>query len=226
MTDIREFATRDALMQAAAERLADALTQAISDRGEAVAALSGGSTPEPAYMRLASMPLDWPRVTFLLVDERFVPTGHEASNEAMLRRALAPALSAGARLLPMFAENATLEDASHRADAIYAQRSIDIAVMGMGADGHTASWFPQSAQLEAALALDNSRTVIGVTADGAAGSSQRLTLTRAALARAKAVLLLITGAEKRALVQDERRAPLPVDTLFDLPARVETFWAP
>jgi 6-phosphogluconolactonase len=225
MTDIRDFATRDALMQAAAERLADALTQAISDRGEAVAALSGGSTPAPAYMRLASMPLDWPRVMFLLVDERFVPTGHEASNEAMLRRALAPALAAAAKLLPMCAD-ASFEDAAARADTLYANTSIDIAVMGMGGDGHTASWFPQSAQLETALALDNSRTVIGVTADGAAGSPQRLTLTRAALVRAKAVLLLITGAEKRALLQDETRAPLPVDVLFDLPARAETFWAP
>lgn len=226
MKQLRAFGTRASLMQAAAARIADALKQGLAARGEAVAALSGGGTPEPAYRELAAMALEWPRVTFLLVDERFAPPTDPASNEAMLRRALAPALAAGAKLLPMYADGVTLERAAEHAEALYAGRPIDIALMGMGGDGHTASWFPHSAQLGAVLAADNPRTVIAVTAPGAAGTAERLTLTRAALARASAVALLITGDEKRALLTTQNRAPLPVDALFDLPAPAETLWAP
>ncbi|MBX9747636.1 MAG: 6-phosphogluconolactonase, partial [Hyphomonadaceae bacterium] len=88
MLQITEFATRDALMQATAERIADTLIQAIAERGHGCAALSGGSTPEPAYRALAEIPMDWDQITFALVDERFVPPSHEASNERMIETAL------------------------------------------------------------------------------------------------------------------------------------------
>ncbi|MGQ0531785.1 MAG: 6-phosphogluconolactonase [Caulobacteraceae bacterium] len=225
MTPITEFAARSALMQATASRIAHALNQAISENGEACAALSGGVTPEPAYRDLGLMPVDWPKVTFLLVDERFVPPANEASNESMLRRALATPLAAGARLIPMFAENATLEEAAVRAEAAHSRQRIDIAVMGMGNDGHTASWFPQAPELKAALDLTNPRTVMPIHAPGASGSAERLTLTRSAIAKAGEALLLIVGADKRELLQDPH-PPLPVDTLFDPPPPTETLWAP
>lgn len=221
MTPLRAFETRDALMQATALHIADAIRTAISERGQAVAALSGGTTPSPAYERLAAMAIDWTRVTFLVVDERFVPLNDDASNEALLRRALAPALVAGAKLLPLFSDGISLEEAAARADALYAGKAIDIALLGMGGDGHTASWFPDT--LGAALASAN--TVIAVNAPGAYGTPQRLTLTRAALTRARAIALLITGVEKRTLFEDRTRPRLPVDALFELPAQVETFWA-
>lgn len=222
---IREFATRDALMRAAAETIADALNKGISARGEGVAALSGGSTPEPAYTALAALSVEWKHVTFLLVDERFVPISDAASNEAMLRRALAGPLGKSAKLVPMYAHGATAEQAAQRADAVYATKHIDIALMGMGPDGHTASWFPQSEQLGAALDLAQKRTVISVEAPGAAGAAERLTLTRAALARTDAIALLITGDEKRRLLEDKAREALPVDGLFDLPVVADVLWA-
>ncbi|MBL8546147.1 MAG: 6-phosphogluconolactonase [Hyphomonadaceae bacterium] len=223
---IRDFATRGTLMQAAAEAIANALNKGISARGEGVAALSGGSTPEPAYEALAALPVDWKRVTFLLVDERFVPTSDPASNEAMLRRALARPLGEGAKLLPMYSHGGSAHEAAHRADALYAGKHIDVALIGMGADGHTASWFPQSEQLGDALDTINPRTVISVEAPGATGSAERLTLTRSALARAGAIALLITGDEKRRVLEDKMRAPLPVDALFDLPTAADVLWAP
>ncbi len=221
---IRTFDTRGAAMQAAAERIAKALKTGISERGEAFAALSGGTTPAPAYEALAAMPLDWARVTFLVVDERFVPLSNEASNEALLRRALAPALAAGAKVLPLYSDGVSLEEAARRADTLYADKPIDIALVGMGGDGHTASWFPSAPVLDAALT--SSQSVVAVHAPGAYGTPQRLTLTHAAMARANAIILLITGAEKRALLEDRARARLPVDELYDLPAPIETLWAP
>ncbi|MBC7812583.1 MAG: 6-phosphogluconolactonase, partial [Burkholderiales bacterium] len=159
MTNIRAFETRIALMQAAASRIAEAIQSGIFERGEAFVALSGGGTPEPAYEQLAAMPLDWPHVTFLLVDERFVPPTNAASNEALLRRALGPALSAGANLLPMFSDT-SLEEAATSADAVYAGATIDIALMGMGADGHTASWFDESPELD--VVLNSARTIVAI----------------------------------------------------------------
>lgn len=220
------FETRDALMAATAERLAVALRDAIAQNGRACAALSGGSTPEPAYRLLAQTDIDWPRVTFLLVDERFVQLDNPASNEAMLRRALAPAFEAGAALLSMVGTSSTLEHAADAADALYGRQHIDIALMGMGEDGHTASWFPGVAD----EALRSPRTVVAIRAPNASGSPERLTLTRAAVAKADAIILLITGDAKRARLDAALREPIaqaPVAALFgDSTRPPEAFWSP
>jgi len=219
------FASRDELMAAAAARIAAALQTGIEARGRACAALSGGSTPEPAYRLLAARALAWGQVTFALVDERFVAPSDQASNEGMLRRALEPALSAGAQLLPLYAPNVSLERAADIADNAYEGLDFDVALMGMGADAHTASWFPSAA----GDALTSQRSVVSVHAANATGSAERLTLTRAAIARARAVILLLTGADKRAKLDWAMTAPAnaaPVAALFADPERQpEVLWA-
>lgn len=225
MPHLSVFATRDALMQAAADRLEAALRTGIATRGSACAALSGGSTPEPAYALLGERDLDWPNVVFALVDERFVPPSDDASNEKMLRWALAPALSKGARLLPMFSVDATPAEAAARAEAAYAQLHIDVALMGMGGDAHTASWFPGPAR----TALHGTQTLVAVHAPGAAGSADRLTLTRAAIARTDRVLLLIHGEDKRAVLDAAFTRTIeeaPVAALFaDAERQPEVLWS-
>ena len=212
------FGSRDALMAAAADRVAAALEDGVRQRGAGCAALSGGSTPEPAYALLAQRPLDWGRITFALVDERFVPPSHADSNEGMLRRALAPALAKGATLAAMYAPDRTLEQAAAAVDAAYAPLRFDIALMGMGTDGHTASWFAGAEGLERALDPAATATVAAVRAAGAAGSAERLTLTRAAVLGARRVVLLITGEAKL-----ERLAQACAGTA---PAPVAALWGP
>jgi len=223
MLQITEFATRQALMQATAERIADALTEAIDKHGNGCAALSGGSTPEPAYRLLAEVPSDWDQITFALVDERFVPPSHTASNERMIETALTLAFRRGAQFKPMFSATENVEQAADQADAIYQSLRIDIALMGMGGDGHTASWFP-GVDSEA---LQSERSVIAVHAPQAAGSAERLTLTRSALSRVGRLILLITGADKRARLERAVAAgDAPVADLFSLGMPpIEVLWA-
>jgi 6-phosphogluconolactonase len=229
MTPVTAFVSRDALMAAVAERIADALRAGIAERGAACAALSGGTTPEPAYRLLAAQTLDWSKVTFALVDERFVPPDQEPSNEGLLRRALAPAFAQGARLAPMYADTPTAREAAERADTRYALLHFDIALMGMGPDGHTASWFPGAATLSEALDLESERAVVAVHAPQAYGTPERLSLTRAALARAGHILVLILGDEKRAYLEtalSTRAEDAPIASLFALPKRTpEVLWA-
>lgn len=225
---ITTFDTRDGLMAAAADRIADALRQGIAGRGSACAALSGGATPEPAYALLVGRALDWSKVTFALVDERFVPPDHPASNEGMLRRALAPVLAQGAQLLPMFSPAPDVREAARRADALYASLEVDVAVMGMGEDGHTASWFPGAAGVAEALDRSNPHTVAALYAPQAAGSADRLSLTRSAVARASRVLLLILGEAKRARLEEAlaHSTDVPVAALFNGMSPPEVLWTP
>lgn len=226
---VSAFDSRDAAIKAAADRLEHALREGLALRGGACAALSGGSTPEPAYAALAARGLDWPRITFTLVDERWLPPSDPGSNEAMLRRALAPALARGARLLPMWSDAPSPAAGADRAELAYAGLEIDIALMGMGGDAHTASWFPGTPDLSRALDPHSTRNLIAVNAPHAAATPERLTLTLAAIQRARRIALLITGEDKRARLDAALSEPTdeaPVGVLVrECAAKLEVIWA-
>lgn len=188
-----DAAARDAALGAA---IVAALGRAVADRGAGLLLASGGSTPRALYERLARAELDWARVAVALVDERRVPLSDPASNEAMIRTAFAPALSKGAQVVGMQGDPDAVE-------ARYAPLSwpADVCLLGMGGDGHTASWFPHATGLAAALSEAVPPYTAAVRAKPSAVTGavvDRITVTYGAVATARRVDLMIAGAEKRA----------------------------
>lgn len=199
----RNFADRGTLTEAVARELAVLIERALARRGRACLLVPGGSTPGPILERLAMLPLPWSRVSFGLGDERWVAPEHADSNERMLRKALAGRPGAAARVIGLYRPGQTPEQAAAAGLPPGLAPPFDAVMLGMGADGHFASLFPQAPGLPAALAGDGA-PLLAVLPPAAPGP--RLSLTLAALLDTRALLLVATGSDKRAVLQ---QASLP-----------------
>lgn len=225
--EFHRFASRGELVQALAARVAGVLGLAVAERGSGLLAVSGGNTPGPFFDELAKKPLDWGSITVTLVDERLVPPGSERSNARLARERLLVGAAGAARFVPLYEESGSPEQAAALAEAALSGLPwpLDAAVLGMGADGHTASFFPGAGNLGALLDANGQARVLPVRAPGA--PEPRLTLTLAALAEAGFLALHIDGEEKAAVLDRVIRGTedLPIGAVLDH-ARVEVFWAP
>lgn len=224
-----EFATREALAASLASAVADTLRAAITRRGQAFLAVSGGTTPGRFFAALSREGLDWSKVTVTLVDERFVPESSPRSNAALAKANLLQNEASRARFAPLFHEATSVEKGADIADAAIRALPwpLDVTVLGMGGDGHTASFFPDAARLDDLLDPASSRLVMPVHADSA--GEARLTLTLPALVGAGLVVVHIEGAEKRDVIEAALAAEtaLPIRTVLDrAPRAAEIYWAP
>lgn len=224
-----EFATSDELAAALAAKVADVLRAAIARQGEAFLAVSGGTTPGRFMAALSREELDWSKVIVTLVDERFVPETSARSNASLAKANLLQNNAAAARFAPLYHEAATVEDAAAMADAEIRALPwpLDAAILGMGGDGHTASFFPDAQGLDALLDPTSARIVMPVHA--ASAGEPRLTLTLPALVGAGLLVVHIEGAEKRSVLDAAMAAEtaLPIRTVLDrAPRAAEIYWAP
>ncbi|HVH68993.1 MAG TPA: 6-phosphogluconolactonase [Gemmatimonadales bacterium] len=187
----------EAFPRRAATWLADALAEVVRARGRCAMALSGGTTPRPVYAALATPDLaggiEWSRVHVYFGDERAVPTDHVDSNFRMVNESLLAHVPVpAAHIHRMEAERPDLGAAAAAYDRLL-PAALDILVLGMGADGHTASLFPGSWAVE-----ERRRRVVAV--EGPKPPARRLTITPPVITAARQVAVLATGKEKAAAV--------------------------
>lgn len=226
---LRGFPDAAALAGTLAGEVAAGLRAAVEARGAATLVVSGGRTPEALFASLPSHPVDWRRVAVTLADERWVPPGHPSSNEGLVRRTLLAGPAAAARFVPLYGGEPTPEEGEAACARRIADlpRPFDLVLLGMGEDGHTASLFPGAPNLAEGLA--GPRPCLATRPPGAV--EPRLTLTLPILLDARRVVLLVTGAAKRTVL-DAALGPGPVEAmpvravLRQEKAPVEIFRAP
>lgn len=192
---VRRFARADELEAWLAESVAEALTSAIAGRGQASLVVSGGRTPMGFFQALAKRPLDWSSVWITLADERWVDAGAPESNETLVRQYLLQGPARAGRFIPLRGTAATPSLAAQEAWQALTEmpRPFDAVILGMGADGHTASLFPESPALRASLRTGEAACI---PATAPVAPCQRLSLTPAALLDARWIAVHATGAEK------------------------------
>jgi 6-phosphogluconolactonase len=194
--DLRVLPDLDAIAEHAARLVAAAARTAIERSGRFTLALAGGRTPQGLHARLPAEAIAWEKTTVLFGDERCVPPDHPDSNDRMVRETLLDRLPRPpAAVLRMEGERAPEEAASRYARAMRevfpaaAFPRIDLVLLGMGADGHTASLFPGTVALD-----ERERWVVANHVPQL--DAWRLTLTFPVLQSAAEVLFLIAGQDK------------------------------
>lgn len=226
--EIHTHPSRAALVEALAGEVAALLRAAITARRRATLAVPGGTTPGPFLMRLGQADLDWEQVGVTLTDERWVPVSDPRSNQRLLAETLFAGPAAAAEFVPLYGATAEPETALPAIAASLRRivLPLDVCVLGMGEDMHTASLFPGAQGLEAALA-SNAPPVMAIRAPGI--EERRISLTVPALTGAGQVFLLIQGAAKRAALEralaTRSAREAPVRAVLDGPAPLTVHYA-
>ena len=210
-----------------AQTVAGQLNEAIAKQGVATLVVSGGRSPVAFFQSLIKQPVDWSKVVVSLADERWVPVEHADSNAGLLKKNLLQGPAAKARFVGLYNVAASLEAAAEQADRTLAELPpIDVLILGMGDDGHTASLFPGSPNLTQALQLDNARRCWPMLAPTV--PHQRLSMSRSLLASARNIVLSIQGQAKLNTLNEALGgtdvAALPIRAF--LQPTLEIYWCP
>ena len=195
----------DAVARAAADMFVAIVAGVLADRSIARVALAGGSTPKAMYHLLASPAyrerVEWGRVEIFFGDERCVPPDHVDSNYRMAREALLDHVPLGAdRVHRIAGERPPEEAAAQYQQKLVRDAALDLVLLGMGPDGHTASLFPGTPVLSETRALAAAVYVEKM-------KSWRVTLTAPVLSAAAHVMITTVGAEKAEALQKALRGP-------------------
>lgn len=216
--------------QQLAEQLAEAVFQALqedlSHQDRALLVVSGGSTPVPFFKALAAKSLPWERLDITLADERWVGEESPDSNARLVREHLLQGAASAANFIPLTCDASTPEEGVETV----AQQAASLAwpasvvILGMGGDGHTASLFPDSRELDLALATDELLVAVRTPSQ----PQPRITFSADRLHQARRHFLHITGDDKRAVLAkalngDDVRQ-LPIRVFLTCPLAI--YWAP
>jgi 6-phosphogluconolactonase len=229
--NIHTFESADKLAENLADEIADSLATAIKERGKACMVVSGGSTPKLLFHRLSLKKIDWQKITITLADERWVSTTDNSSNELLVRSQLLQNHANCAHFIGLKNNAPTAVDGEQACHYTVGMipRPFDVVILGMGNDGHTASFFPEAEELNKALDMQSGRHCIAITPPDA--PHKRLTLTLPTLIDSREIILHITGdCKKKILDKVLTEGPsnnMPINWILkQQQTPVQIFWAP
>jgi len=231
MNELIQFSTRNELDNALASSVSQLLNEAIKQKGKASIAVSGGSTPKGFFSVLSQSDIDWSKVTVTLADERWVPIDSADSNTRLVHENLLQNKATAAKFFHLKQGEAlsdeTLSDLNVAANTTLLP--LDVLILGMGEDGHTASLFPCSGEINQGLASDNDNTLLKVMPKTA--PHQRISFSFSALSKSENIFLHLCGENKQQVLNQA----LNGDDVFEMPIRAflqhaslktQTYWAP
>lgn len=230
MHQLNTFVSRNELDEALAKNVSDVLAEAVELKGSASLAVSGGSTPKGFFEALSSYALPWRKIFITLADERWVDINSDASNTRLVHENLLKNNAVDAKFFH-------LKQGDDLSEAVLAELSdaakhsllpLDVLILGMGEDGHTASIFPCSEQLEEALDEGNDAALMKVVPTTA--PHERITFTFASLIESKNTILHIVGENKKVVLDkalsstDAKEQPIRA-FLHHPTVNTQVFWA-
>jgi len=231
MNQLTDFSSRDDLDHALANTVSNLLAEAIKQKGKASIAVSGGSTPKGLFSLLSKSDIDWSKVTITLADERWVALDSQDSNTRLVHENLLQNNAAVAKFFHLKQGEKLCTDTL--ADLNLAAKNsllpLDVLILGMGEDGHTASLFPCSEQITQGLDETNTNALLSVEPKTA--PHQRISFSFASLITSENVFLHLCGENKQTVLNKA----LNGDDKFEMPIRAflqhpslntQIYWAP
>lgn len=236
MWELHEFENQTALQETLSARLSRLISDRVAERGKASMALSGGSTPKALYQLLSQQPLPWQSVTVSLVDERWVDEIHPQSNARLIKNTLIKNHARRATFIGMKTSHTDAFSAADSLSSILARQTLplDMVLLGMGLDGHTASLFPHAKGLTSALASDCRQVCCAIQPRPGADDPvplARMTLSLNTILSAHQRILYVIGKAKRQVLEKAFTpgsfTDMPVRAvLHNNPTLTEIYYAP
>ena len=215
MFTLKKYPNSQLLIEDLAAYIVKDLKQAIDKKGHASIAVSGGKTPIPLFKLLSQQDLDWHNVFITLVDDRWVDDTDDASNEKLVLTYLLQNKAKLANFVGLKNSCDNPFDGAEITDKILNKipMPLDVLILGMGEDGHTASLFPGAANVRAGLDMKSGRKVVGMTPLTA--PLDRITLTLPTILDSQNIYLHLVGESKMQVLQQAEKG----DDINQMPIR-------
>ena len=218
----------ESLVVELSQNIGEILIEAIEEKGRASFAVSGGSTPKPLFEELSLLNLDWSKVDLTLVDDRWVDSNHKDSNELLIRTHFLKNKAAKVNFVPLKNDaKSAKEGALLSEDAVKTiAMPFDLIILGMGADGHTASLFPCSEELPIGMDSKSKSHLVAITPKKA--PYERISLTAKSIFEAKRIILHLNGSAKLHTLEDAMSirdsSKMPIYAFLE--HGLDIFWSP
>lgn len=226
---VHAFSNQEALIEALSQNILANLQKAIDEKGKASLVVSGGSTPKPLFDKLRKAVFAWDKVSVGLCDERWIGASKEESNEHFVKKYLLQEEAAKANFIGMYCEDTDIYTAQKMCSKKMKEMlfPFDVLILGMGADAHTASLFPENIKLEEAFDLKNENFCI--TIEPTTAPFLRMSLTLRAILSAKHIYIHFEGKEKIAVYEEaiagEDRYEMPIRAVLNQDIKeIEVFY--